>query len=110
EPAALPGYAAADGALQFDTLVAKAPAGTVKVGFGSAALDVTRVFASFAGKPMQTVTIPLACFTSRGANLASVDSPFSVDANAPFTAVFGNIRVVGGAAREATALACADLK
>jgi beta-glucosidase len=31
-----------------------------------------------AGKGKQSVKIPLACFTAKGADLASVDTPFSV--------------------------------
>jgi beta-glucosidase len=108
-PRAVPAFAAADGALRFDTVIAKAPAGTVHVGFGSSAIDLTRMFARFAGQPKQTVTIPLACFTARGANLSSVDTAFSVESDGQFAAVFGDIEVVGGAAKDA-ALACADLK
>jgi beta-glucosidase len=107
---AIPQHASVDGALKFDVLVAQAPAGSVKVGMGQAGIDLTRVFASYAGKPKQTMTIPLACFASRGANLASVDTPFSVESSGPFTAVFGNIQVVGGAAKDATAIACANLQ
>jgi beta-glucosidase len=67
------------------------------------------MFARFAGQPKQTVTIPLACFTARGANLSSVDTAFSVESDGQFAAVFGDIEVVGGAAKDA-GLACADLK
>ena len=106
----LPAFAVLGGALQFDAVVSAAPAGTVKLGFGAAALDLTRVFAGMAGKPKQAVTVPLACFSARGASLARVDTPFSVVTDGPFSASFGNIRIVGGAASEAGALACSDLQ
>ena len=109
-PRAVPAFAAVEGALQFDALVSAAPTGTVMLGFGPAALDVTRVFAGMAGKPKQVVTIALACFTARGASLASVDTPFSVESDGPFSATFGRIQIVGGAATAPGALPCSDLK
>jgi beta-glucosidase len=109
-PRAVPAFAATGGVLRFDAVVAKAPAGIVKLGFGAASLDATAVFAGFAGKAKQTISIPLVCFTSRGADPSSIDTPFSVESDGPFTAVFGNIQVVGGAAGDASTLACASFK
>lgn len=77
---------------------------------GAAGLDLTSVFKAFEGKPKQTVKIPLACFTAKGLKLFSVDTPFSVSADAPFAAAFANMRIVGGAARDKDALDCAQLK
>jgi beta-glucosidase len=98
----LPDFAA-NGALRFDVQVTQAPAGMVTLGFGTGAVDVTRLFAGLAGKPYRTVTIPLSCF---GARQASVETPFSVQSDAPFTAVLGAIELVGS---QATELSCSDV-
>ena len=107
---ALPAFATADGALQFDTIVSTAPAGKVSVSIGNTALDLTAVFKRLAGKQKQTVRIPLACFTAKGADLAKVDTPFAVDSDAAFAAAFANVQVVGGGAKEKDALTCAEAK
>jgi beta-glucosidase len=118
---ALPAAASKDGVLRFDTMVQTAPAGQVTIGMlcgggdssGSACgepLDATRLFARLAGQGKQTVKIPLACFTASGVDLARVDTPFSVSSNAGFAAAFGNVDVVGGAARAADTLRCDDLR
>ena len=107
---ALPAFATLDGALQFDTIVSAAPSGAVKVSFGPTALDLTSVFQRLAGKGKQTVRIPLACFTAKGADLTRVDTPFAIATDAPFTAAFANIDVAGGGAKEKDALTCADVK
>jgi beta-glucosidase len=102
-------------------MVQTAPAGQVTIGMlcgggdssGSACgepLDATRLFARLAGQGKQTVKIPLACFTASGVDLARVDTPFSVSSNAGFAAAFGNVDVVGGAARAADTLRCDDLR
>ena len=109
-PVAVPKFAITDGALQFDTVVSTAPTGPAKLAIGSASLDLAPVFQSLAGKGKQTVRVPLACFTAKGADLARVDTPFAVNADAPFSAAFTNIQIVGGAAKEADALKCAELK
>ena len=107
---ALPAYATADGALQFDTIVAAAPAGKVTVAIGDTALDLSAVFTRLAGKQKQTVTIPLACFTAKGADLAKVDTPFAVASDAAFSAAFANIQVLGGEAKNKDAISCGEAK
>ncbi|MFL6674743.1 MAG: glycoside hydrolase family 3 N-terminal domain-containing protein [Massilia sp.] len=104
--AALPAFATTDGALQFDTIVGTAPAGRVTVALGGAELDVGAALGRLAGKGKQTVKIPLACFTTKGANLASVDTPFAIASDGAFKAAFANIQVVGGAAKDQDALSC----
>ncbi len=107
---ALPAFATANGALQFDTIVKVAPTALVSVSIGGTALDLTGVFKRLEGKGKQTVRIPLACFTAKGADLTRVDTPFAVTTSAAFSAAFANIEVVGGAAGEKDALTCADAK
>ena len=116
KPLALPTQAATGGVLRFDTMVQAAPAGKVTIEMGCAGaacgqpLDATRVFARLAGKGKQVVKIPLACFTAKGVDLARVDTPFSVTGSAGFAAAFGNVDVVGGAARDADTVRCEELQ
>jgi beta-glucosidase len=103
-------------ALRFETRVERAPAGKVTLAMlcgarpCGAPLDLTRVFAGLAGKGAQTITIPLACFSTGGAGLARADTPFSVSSSGPFAAAFGNVDLAGGAAGDADALRCEDLR
>ena len=96
--------------LVFDTSVSAAPAAGVTVGMGAAMLDAGALFRSLAGKGKQTVKIPLACFTAKGADLAKMDTPFSVASEGAFTAAFANVQVVGGAAKDKDAQACDAMK
>jgi beta-glucosidase len=82
----------------------------VTLGLGSGAVDARALFAGMAGKGKQTVKIPLACFTARGADLSRIDTPFSVASTGPFAAAFANIQIVGGAARDKDAQSCDALK
>ena len=107
---ALPAFAANDGALQFDTIVSAAPQGKVSVAIGNTALDLTAVFTRLAGKQKQTVTIPLACFTAKGADLSKLDTPFAVSSEAAFAASFANIQILGGAAKDKDAITCGEAK
>ena len=114
-PLELPAIASDRGALRFDTIVHTAPRGPVSVAMGcgpgcGAALDATALFQRLAGKGKQTVKIPLACFVAKGVDLARVDTPFSVAADAPFSAAFANIDIAGGAALDANALRCEEVQ
>jgi beta-glucosidase len=109
-PLALPAAASRDAVLRFDTIVQAAPAGRVSIAMGGAALDATRLFARLAGKGKQSVKIPLACFTARGADPAKMDTPFSVSSSGAFAAAFGNIDAVGGAAGDQDAVRCEELQ
>jgi beta-glucosidase len=115
-PLALSQRALKDGALQFETRVETAPASRVLLGMTCAApacggaLDATGLFTGLVGKGRQVVKVPLACFTTRGADLARVDTPFSVESTGAFSAAFATVDVVGGAARDADAVRCEDLR
>ncbi|WP_310388612.1 putative glycoside hydrolase [Roseateles sp.] len=100
-----------DAALVFDLVqerAAEAPVSlTMACGSGCAGtLNLNHVLAVLPLAKRQTLTIPLACFAAQGVDLSRVDVPFSLAADAPFTAAFANIRVVAGAARAADAIAC----
>lgn len=106
----LPAAAGKDAALRFDTIVSKAPAGKVTMAMGGGTVDATALFTRLAGKGKQVVHIPLSCFQARGTDLAKVEAPFSVTSNAAFAAAFANIEIAGGAASEAGAVKCEELK
>jgi beta-glucosidase len=108
--AALPAFATREGALQFDTIVTHAPAAAVTLAVGAGSVDATALFAGMAGKGKQTVKIPLACFVAKGADLAHIDTPFSVSGTGAFAAAFADIQIVGGAARDKDAQSCAALR
>ena len=107
---ALPDFAAADGALQFDTIVDSAPVAPVLVGIDNARVDIGAALAALVGKGKQTVKIALSCFTAKGADLARIGTPFSIGTDGPFKAAFANIEIVGGGAKAKEALACPELK
>jgi beta-glucosidase len=106
----LPRFATVDGALQFDTIVTAAPRAGVRLAVGAGAVDAGALFATMAGKGKQTVKIPLDCFVAQGADLARIDTPFSVASEGGFTAAFANIQIVGGAALDKDAHTCGALK
>jgi len=118
-PLNLPQQAADAGALRIETRVETAPQGKVTLamlcgGAPAAAcgrpLDVTAVFKRLAGQGRQVVSVPLACFSARGVDLARVDTPFSVSSSGAFAAAFGNVDVVGGSAGAPGALRCEELR
>ena len=106
----LPAAAATRAALRFDTIVSNAPSGKVTMRMGAGSLDTTALFKRLAGKGKQTVAIPLACFQAKDTDLAKVDTPFSVSSDAAFAAAFTNIEIAGGAAGEADAVRCEELR
>lgn len=113
-PIVLPAAASKDGALRFDTNVGKAPLGKVTLsmrqGATSVDLDATALFKRLADGGKHTVSIPLSCFQAKGLDLSRVDTPFAVTSDAAFTAAFANIEIAGGAAAEAGAVPCGELK
>jgi beta-glucosidase len=106
----LPAAASKDAVLRFDIVVQSAPAGKASIAMGGTALDATRLFQRLSGKGKQVVKIPLACFTAKGADLAKLDTPFSVSSTGAFAAAFGNIDVVGGAGADQDAVRCEELQ
>jgi beta-glucosidase len=73
-------------------------------------VDVKGAFAGLAGKGKQTVKIPLACFTAKGADLAHVDTPFAISSEGALTVAIANIQIVGGGAADKDALNCTQVK
>lgn len=109
----LAAMATARGVVQFDVIVKQAPTKQVQftVGCGAscgASLDLSATFSGDAVGRKQTVKIPLACFGKLGADLAGVDTPFSITADAPFAAAFTDIQVVAGAGDADDVVKCAQ--
>ena len=107
----LTSLARADGALQFDVMLMRAPRSPVTLSMEcgktcGGGIDIAPALSRLAVGDKATFTVPLECFARRGADLAGVDVPFSVAAQAPFSAAFTRIRIVAGAAKDAGALAC----
>jgi len=102
---------AADGALQFDTVLTTAPTSPVAASMDCgadcvASVDLTKVFASLEPGHRHTVIIPLACFASHGADLGAIEAPFRITADMPFAAAFTAVQIVTGAGKDSRALAC----
>ena len=104
----------ADGALQFDVVVKKAPTSPVLLGMGSgkvsASIDIAPQLAAAAVGTKVTMNVPLRCFGDRKVDIGGVDVPFGVSAQAPFSAAFTRIAIVAGAAKEANAIDCVPAK
>ena len=113
-PVDLTRLAAAHAALQFDVVVdapAKGPV-TLAMGCGSHCgghVDLGPTFAGYAAGTRQSVSIPLECFARRGVNLAHVEVPFEIEADAPFAASFADIRISAVAAANRRDLSCASV-
>jgi beta-glucosidase len=114
QPVDLTKLVAAHAALQFDVVIdapAKGPV-TLAIGCGghcSGSIDLGPTFAGYATGTRQSVSIPLECFAKRGADLAHVDVPFEITADAPFTASFADIRISAVAAANRHDLSCASV-
>ncbi|UNK48731.1 glycoside hydrolase family 3 C-terminal domain-containing protein [Lysobacter sp. S4-A87] len=104
----------AEGALQFDVVVHKAPTSPVLLGMGSgkvsASIDIAPQLTAAGIGSKVTINVPLRCFGDRKVDIGGVDVPFSVSAQAPFEAAFTRIAVVAGAARQADAIDCGKAK
>jgi beta-glucosidase len=101
----------AQGALVFDVQVVHAAQAPVQLSMGcgagcGGAVDIGPALSAMAVGRKQTLAVPLDCFAQRGADLGGIETPFQVSADAPFAAVFGNIRIVAGAAAGQAALHC----
>lgn len=110
----LQALAKADGALAFDMSIHAQPQKPVQLamecgGGCKAEVNLTPVLKAMPLDKKQTVKIPLQCFAERGLKLETVDTPFSISADAPFSASFTNIRVLAGAGKDADVVDCAKL-
>ena len=102
----------ADGALQFDLTPTTAPKSAVTLSMEcgtpcSGKVDLAPALREAQAGQKRSFTVPLSCFVPKAdAGTTLVEVPFSVMADAPFAAAFGNVRIVPGAAKQADALAC----
>jgi beta-glucosidase len=101
----------AQGALVFDVKLVHAATAPVRLSMGCGAgcggdVDIGPALSRLAPGQEQTLAVPLDCFAQHGADLGGIETPFQVTADAPFAAVFGNIRIVAGAAAGAGAFSC----
>ncbi|MFI4958512.1 MAG: glycoside hydrolase family 3 N-terminal domain-containing protein [Lysobacterales bacterium] len=114
QPRSLLPLLSAHAVLQFDVVIATPTSEPVKVYMGCGhgcmtSVDLTHTFASYANGTRHTVSIPLQCFSRNGADLAHIDVPFGIQASAPFSAAFADIKITAGAAAGRVDLPCASL-
>ncbi len=103
-----------DAALVFDVVLRQRPVKPVTLAMEcvapcAGALNLTPLLLRLELNTPHTLKIPLACFVAHGLDATRVDVPFSLAADAPFSAAFASIRVLAGAATDADALACTDV-
>jgi len=105
--------AQANAALVFDMRVVQAPTSKVSLLMGcgpdcEGEFDLTPTLADTATEQKRSIKVPLRCFANAGTKLETVETPFVLAANAPFTAAFANIRIAAGAGKDTDALQCAQ--
>ncbi|MBW8823918.1 MAG: glycoside hydrolase family 3 C-terminal domain-containing protein [Xanthomonadales bacterium] len=102
----------ANAALLFDVMVRTAPKSPVLASMQCGAgcngqVDISEAIATAGIGQKKTIKIPLACFAKAGADMPGIEEPFHIDADAPFSAAFANIRIVSGSGRDPDAVKCA---
>ncbi len=114
QPVDLSKLAANHAALQFDVVVETPAQGAVTLGMGcgrhcGGQVELGPLLATYPKGTRQSVSIPLACFAQRGVDLAHVDVPFAIAAQAPFAAAFADIRISAAATAARHDLSCASV-
>lgn len=102
----------ANAALLFDIVVRTAPKSPVlasmQCGTGcKGQVDIGEAVTAAGIGQKKTIKIPLACFAKAGADMPGIEEPFRIDADAPFSAAFANIRIVSGSGQDPDAVKCA---
>jgi hypothetical protein len=108
-------YVNANGGLVFDAVVNRRPASLVTVavhcGYPCVAeVEATKLFRSLPPGKRTEVTIPLSCFTNKGLNPSSVNTPFLVYTTGAFDVTFSDVRWEPGVATSPQATKCVNLK
>lgn len=99
----------ANAALVFDLQLHTAPRSAVTLAMDKAVLELTPLLRGMAVGEKRHIVVPLACFAARGADLARVEIPFALGADAPFAAAIAQISVQAGATASPDAVDCARL-
>jgi hypothetical protein len=107
-------YVEADGGLVFDAVVHKPPRSLVKVAVHcvypcAAEVEATKLFRGLPPGQRTTVTIPLSCFTDKGLDSSSVNTPFLIYTTGVFDATFSDVHWEPHVANSPEATQCADL-
>ncbi|MBB5802942.1 actin-like ATPase involved in cell morphogenesis [Saccharothrix ecbatanensis] len=105
----------ADSALVVDVVVHRPPTARTALAVHcvfpcAAELDASSVFRAIKPGQKRTLKIPVRCFTDAGLNAAKVNTPFLVVTAGTFEASFGDVRWKAGAADDADATPCDDLR
>ena len=101
----------ANAALVFDIVVRTAPKSPVLASMQCGAgckgqVDISEAIAAAGIGQKKTINIPLACFAKAGADMSGIEESFRIDADAPFSAAFARIRIVGGSGQDPDAVKC----
>ncbi|WP_121115998.1 glycoside hydrolase family 3 protein [Croceibacterium ferulae] len=78
--------------LQLQYRVDRAPSGPVQLILGNGVLDVATLMG--AGGNWRTLRVPLRCFQAASGDMAAVDAPVAIRADAPFTLSLAEARLV----------------
>jgi beta-glucosidase len=81
----------ADLVLSMTYRVERAPAGIVRLGFGTGTVDATSLFG--AGSGWRTARISLKCLRDRGADMAKVSTQWSISTTGPFSVSIADLRL-----------------
>ena len=114
DTADLQSYVNADAALVFDTKVISPPSNDTVISMHCvypcfAEVPAKKLFSSLPLNTTRTVKIPLSCLDTGALDFSSINTPFLVYTDGPFSAAFANVRWVPGAAKDADAVKCNDL-
>jgi beta-glucosidase len=107
-------YLNADAAIEFDTIVTKAPTARVVISahctypcFSDA--PMTKAFTAIADGAKHTVKVPVRCLDTGSLEFDHINTPFLIYTEGQMEAAFANIRLVPGAGKDPDALQCSDL-
>jgi beta-glucosidase len=107
-------YLNADAAIEFDTIVTKAPTARVVISahctypcFSDA--PMTKAFTAIADGAKHTVKVPVRCLDTGSLEFDHINTPFLIYTEGQMEAAFANIRWVPGAGKDPDALQCSDL-
>ncbi len=86
------------GALEFDVVLNDVPSSTVKLHMECnqpcrGSVDISAALAALPRGTKTTLSIPLDCFTQKGARLEAIDVPFSIESTGTLSLAVGNIRL-----------------
>jgi hypothetical protein len=107
------GYPISKGALVFDAIVHKVPAGQVTMRVDCVypcrgTVDMTKMYQDMPLETKRTIKIALSCFSMTGTKFTIVNTPMLIFTDKPFVLSLANIRWLPGAGLDADAAKCGN--